>query len=53
MLRGLRVFHNFIRPHSGLGMITPAQAAGIVIERPNAAMTLAQNAAVYRLRRRP
>ena len=53
MLRGLRVFHNFIRPHGGLGMITPAQAAGIVVERPNAAMTLAQNAAVHRLRRRP
>ena len=53
MLRGLRVFHNFIRPHGGLGVITPAQAAGIVVEQPNAAMTLAQNAAVHRLRRQP
>ena len=52
MLRGLRVFHNFVRLHGGLGGITPAQAAGIDIERPNAAMTLAQNAAVHRLRRR-
>ena len=51
--RGLRVFHNVIRPHGGRGTITPAQAAGIVVERPNAAMTLAQNAAVHRLRRRP
>ena len=51
--RGLRVFHNVIRPHGGRGTITSAQAAGIVVERPNAAMTLAQNAAVHRLRRRP
>ena len=52
-LRGLRAFYNFMCPHGGLGTITPAQAAGIVVERPNAGTTLAQNAAVHRLRRRP
>ena len=34
MLRRLHVFHNFIRPHVGLGMITPVQPAGIVIGGP-------------------
>ena len=28
LLRGLRVFHNFIRPHGGLGMITPPARPG-------------------------
>ena len=51
LLHGLRIFHNFVRPHGGLGGITPAEAAGISIEGPNRLATLVQNAAVYRRRR--
>ena len=49
---GLRMFRNFIRPHGGLGGITPAEAAGIAVEGPDRLATLVQNAAVHRLRAR-
>ena len=52
LLHGLRIFHNFVRPHGGLGGATPAEAAGIVIEGPDRLATLVQNAAVLRRRRR-
>ena len=52
LLHGLRIFHNFVRPHGGLGGITPAEAAGIVIEGPDRLATLIQNAAVRCRRRR-
>ena len=52
LLHGLRIFHNFVRPHRGLGGATPAEAAGIVIEGPDRLATLVQNAAVLRRRRR-
>ena len=39
------IHHNFIKPHSGIGGRTPAQAAGIHIQGDNVWLTLIQNAA--------
>ena len=45
ILGGMQVYHNFIKPHEGLGGITPAEACGIVVNGDNKWMTLIQNAA--------
>ena len=46
IISGLRLYHNFVRPHLGLpNQITPAEAAGIQIEGTNKWMTLIQAAA--------
>ncbi len=45
ILTGLRLYHNFVRPHLGLGGKTPAEAAGIHIEGDNKWKTLIQAAA--------
>ena len=46
ILDGLRIYHNFMRPHLGLpNQITPSEAAGIQIEGTNKWMTLIQAAA--------
>lgn len=37
---------NFIRPHRGLGLITPVAATGINIRRTNTWMILIQHAAL-------
>ena len=35
IISGLRLYHNFVRPHLGLpNQITPAEAAGITVEAP-------------------
>ena len=45
IISGLRLYHNFVRPHLGLpDQITPAEAAGIQIEGANKWMTLIQAA---------
>jgi putative transposase len=44
VIGGMQIFHNFIRPHMGLGGKTPAEAAGIKVEGENAWLTLIQNA---------
>ena len=45
-ISGLRLYHNFVRPHLGLpDNQTPAEAAGIIIEGDNKWMTLIQAAA--------
>ena len=45
ILDGLRICHNFMRPHLGLpGRMTPSEAAGIEIEGANKWMTLIQAA---------
>ena len=49
ILTGLRLYHNFVRPHLGLpGNITPGEAAGIHIEGDNKWKTIIQNAARQR-----
>lgn len=46
ILTGLRLYHNFVRPHQGLpDEITPADAAGIHVEGINKWKTLIQAAA--------
>ncbi len=44
ILRGYRIYHNYLRPHEGLKGKTPAEAAGIRIEGDNKWLTLIQNA---------
>lgn len=45
ILSGLRVYHNFVRPHLGLpDGLTPGEAAGIQIEGDNKILTMIQAA---------
>ena len=45
LVRLMIVHHNFFRPHGGIGKITPAEAAGIVISGTDKQITLISNAA--------
>ncbi len=46
IISGLRLYHNFVRPHLGLpNQITPAEAAGITVEGDNKWLTMIQAAA--------
>lgn len=47
-LKGFQIYHNYFRPHMGLGGKTPAEAAGIKIEGENPWVTAIQNAAKNR-----
>jgi putative transposase len=44
ILKGMQIYHNFIREHEGLGGLTPASAGGINIEGQNKWKTLIENA---------
>ena len=44
ILKGMQLFHNYIRPHEALDGKTPADACGIIIEGKNKWKTLIQNA---------
>jgi transposase-like protein len=44
ILKGYRLYHNYIRQHQGLDNQTPADKAGIKIEGENKWITLIQNA---------
>ena len=44
ILTGLRLYHNYVRPHQGLNGDTPADRAGIRIQGNNKWMTIIQNA---------
>ncbi len=44
ILKGLQIYHNFIRPHQALNGNTPAEQAGIKIEGQDKWLTLIQNA---------
>lgn len=44
ILKGVQIYHNFIRPHEGLDGKTPAEVAGIEVEGENKWLTLIQNA---------
>jgi hypothetical protein len=45
ILTGMRVYHNYVRPHMGLNGKTPAEAAGIQVKGKDKWMTIIQNAA--------
>lgn len=44
ILSGMRIYHNFVKPHMALGGKTPAEAAGIKVSGDNKWLTLIQNA---------
>jgi hypothetical protein len=44
ILKGIQIYHNFVRPHEGLNGETPADRAGIKVEGTDKWMTLIQNA---------
>lgn len=44
ILKGVQIYHNFIRPHEGLKGDTPALRAGIKVEGQNKWQTIIQNA---------
>ncbi len=43
-LTGYQLFHNYIRPHSALGGLTPSEKCGMEIQGDNKWITLIQNA---------
>jgi transposase-like protein len=44
IVKGLQIYHNFIRPHEALGGATPSERAGIKVEGENKWLTIIQNA---------
>jgi len=44
ILKGMQLYHNYIRPHEALGGRTPAEACGVKAEGGNRWLTLIQNA---------
>jgi putative transposase len=49
ILKGYQIYHNFVRPHEGLGGATPAEKTGIKVEGDDKWLTIIQNAAKKRL----
>jgi putative transposase len=48
LIKGMQIYHNYIRPHEGLDGKTPAEAAGIKVEGENKWLTMIQNASISR-----
>lgn len=46
ILKGMQVYHNYIRPHEGLKGKTPAEACGIELKGENKWITLIQNSSI-------
>ena len=46
ILKGIQIYHNYIREHETLGGATPSEACGIKVEGKNKWITLIQNASV-------
>lgn len=44
VLPGYQLYHNYLRPHEGIGDKTPAEKCGIKIEGQNKWITLIENA---------
>jgi putative transposase len=44
IIKGMQIYHNFVRPHEGLNGATPADRAGIKVEGDNKWITIIQNA---------
>lgn len=43
ILKGMQIYHNFVRPHEGLSGDTPADRAGVRVRGDNKWVTLIQN----------
>lgn len=52
ILKGLQIYHNYMRPHMSLQNKTPAEVAGIQIEGENKWLTLIQSASIEKLQKR-
>ncbi|MGI0090424.1 MAG: DDE-type integrase/transposase/recombinase [Nitrososphaerales archaeon] len=50
ILKGLQIYHNFIREHEGLEGKTPAEASGIIVKGENKWQTIIENAASLNIR---
>lgn len=48
ILKGMQIYHNFVRPHMSLEGKTPAELAGIQVEGKNKWLTLIRNAEASR-----
>ena len=48
LVEGLRIYHNYVRPHMALEGKTPADLAGIEVQGQDKWLTLIQNAAIRR-----
>jgi putative transposase len=48
ILRGMQIYHNYVRPHEALNGSTPSEVAGIKIEGENKWLTIIQNASKLR-----
>jgi hypothetical protein len=44
LIKGLQIYHNYIRPHTGLDGQTPSEKAGIAVKGKDRWLTLIQNA---------
>jgi putative transposase len=44
LIKGLQIYHNYVRPHEALEGKTPAEACGINVEGQDKWLTLIQNA---------
>ena len=44
ILKGVQIYHNFLKPHMALDNRTPAEAAGIEVKGKDKWMTIIQNA---------
>ncbi len=44
VLPAYQIYHNFVRPHEGIGNVTPAEKCGIKIDGKNKWVTIIQNA---------
>ncbi len=44
ILAGYQLYHNFVRPHEGIGNMTPAEKCGVKIDGENKWVTIIQNA---------
>ncbi len=51
ILKGMQIFHNYVRPHMALNGKTPAEVAGIKVEGDNKWITIIQNASTNKLRK--
>jgi transposase-like protein len=48
VLDGYQIYHNYIRPHEGIGNVTPAEMCGIKVEGENKWKTIVENATVQK-----
>jgi transposase-like protein len=46
VLSGYQIYHNFVRPHEGIGNVTPAEKCGVKVEGDNKWKTLIENASI-------